>query len=52
MLLEIMTIMSSANSAELDRVFILEGWSCTFITKNNSPRNDPLGNFEFHFFSL
>jgi len=52
MLLEITKIVSPANSAALDTVFILEGRYCTFTTKNNGPRNEPLGNFGFHFFSL
>jgi hypothetical protein len=51
-LLEITKIVLLANSAALDTVFILEGRYCTFITEKNGPRNDPLGNFEFHFFSL
>jgi len=52
MLLEIMKILSSANSAALDTVFMLEGKYCMFITKNNGPRNDPFGKFVFNFFSL
>lgn len=52
LLLEILKILPSANSAALVGAYILEGKHCTFIAINNSPRNDHLGSFVFHFLSL
>jgi hypothetical protein len=42
-LLEIMTLVLSANIIGTGKVFIVEGKSFTLVTKSKGPRIDPLG---------